>query len=121
MTKLKKVENWTQDLLAISEKKSQKMQKIPKMAQNPKNRLFWKKSIFDTFWHFCQKWVKIDPLQNDMFQKSTEKTYEIDKRWSKSAKKVIKNDQKMTKNDQKMTKKVTKNDQKWPIMILKIG
>ena len=46
-----------------------------------------------------------------MFQKSTEKTYEIDKRWSKSAKKVIKNDQKMTKNDQKMTKKMTKNDQ----------
>ena len=70
----------------------------------PKIDFFEKSAIltlFDTL-------VKNRPLQNDMFQKSSEKTYEIDKKWSKSAKKVIKNDQKMTKNGSKMTKKVTK-------------
>ena len=70
----------------------------------PKIDFFEKSAIltlFDTL-------VKNRPLQNDMCQKSSEKTYEIDKKWSKSAKKVIKkwkkSDKKWSKNDKKCEK-----------------
>ena len=104
---MKKVENRTQDLLAISTKKSQKIQKIPKMAQNPKNRLFWKKCHFGTFWHPGQKWgrfwtpLKIRGLKNVLRE-------------------ARENGQNMSKKGSKMTPKMAQKPQFRPLFYISI-
>ena len=77
------------------------------MAQNPKNRLFWKKCHFGTFWHPGQKWgrfwtpLKIRGLKNVLRE-------------------ARENGQNMSKKGSKMTPKMAQKPQFRPLFYISI-